>query len=85
LFKKSKMMWIFLLIIHISELNFIQKFEVVWKESLNNGGGHLFHQYQQNEQSPLILAELTGIYKSEAINQRRTQYNGPKKGQTKIY
>ena len=59
LFRKSKMMLIFLLIILISELNFIQKFEVVWKESLNNGGGHLFHQYQQNEQSPLILAELT--------------------------
>ena len=58
LFRKSKMMLIFLLIIPISELNFIQKFEVVWKESLNNGG-HLIHQYQQNEQSPLVLAELT--------------------------
>jgi hypothetical protein len=28
------------------------------KESLNNDG-HQFHQYQQNEQSPLILTELT--------------------------
>ena len=28
------------------------------KESLNSDG-HQFHQYQQNEQSPLILTELT--------------------------
>jgi hypothetical protein len=27
------------------------------KESLNNDG-HQFHQYQQNKQSPLILAKL---------------------------
>jgi hypothetical protein len=30
----------------------------LWKESLNSDG-HKFHQYQQNEQSPLILTELT--------------------------
>ena len=29
---------------------------VLWKESLN-GDGHQFHQYQQNEQSPLILTQ----------------------------
>ena len=29
-----------------------------WKENLNSDG-HQFHQYQQNEQSPLILTELT--------------------------
>ena len=28
----------------------------LWKESLNSDG-HRFHQYQKNEQSPLILAE----------------------------
>jgi len=28
------------------------------KESLNSDG-HQFHQYQQNEQSPVILTELT--------------------------
>jgi hypothetical protein len=32
----------------------------LWKESLSSDG-HQFHQYQQNEQSPLILAELTWI------------------------
>jgi hypothetical protein len=31
----------------------------LWKEILNSGG-HPFHQYQQIEQSPLILTELTG-------------------------
>ena len=30
----------------------------LWKESLNSYG-HQFHQYQQNEQSALILTELT--------------------------
>jgi hypothetical protein len=30
----------------------------LWKESLN-GNGHQFHQYQQSEQSPLIVTELT--------------------------
>jgi len=29
---------------------------ILWKESLNMIG-HQFHQYQQNEQSPLILTE----------------------------
>jgi len=29
----------------------------LWKESLNSDG-HTFHQYQQNEQSPVILTEL---------------------------
>jgi len=29
-----------------------------WKESLNSGG-YQFHQYQQIERLPLILAELT--------------------------
>jgi hypothetical protein len=30
----------------------------LWKDKLNSGG-HQFQQYQQNEQSPLILIELT--------------------------
>ena len=30
----------------------------LWKESLNSDG-HQFHQYQQNEQSPLIVIEFT--------------------------
>jgi hypothetical protein len=30
----------------------------LWKESLNSDG-HKYHQFQQNEQSPLILFELT--------------------------
>ena len=29
-----------------------------WKESLNNDGQQ-FHQYQQDEQSPLIITHLT--------------------------
>ena len=28
------------------------------KES-SNSGGHQFHQYQQNEQAPLVLTEFT--------------------------
>jgi hypothetical protein len=31
---------------------------MLWKESLNSDG-HQFNHYQQNEQSPLILTELT--------------------------
>jgi len=34
----------------------------LWKENLKNDG-HQFHQYQQNEQSPLILTELTAEHK----------------------
>ena len=34
----------------------------LWKESLNSDG-YRFHQYQQNEQSPLILTELTETQK----------------------
>ena len=30
----------------------------MWNESLNRDG-HQFHQYQQNEQSPLILSHWT--------------------------
>ena len=30
----------------------------MWNESLNRDG-HQLHQYQQNEQSPLILTEIT--------------------------
>jgi hypothetical protein len=33
--------------------------EQSWNESLNSVA-HQFHQYQQKEQSPLILANLTG-------------------------
>ena len=50
------------------DLTFLMKFEsnnsgnqikiLQWKESLNNGV-YQFHQYQQNERLPLILAELT--------------------------
>ena len=31
---------------------------LLWRESFNSDD-HQFHQYQQNEQSPLILTELT--------------------------
>ena len=31
---------------------------LLWNKSLNSDG-HKFHQYQQNEQSPLILTKLT--------------------------
>ena len=34
------------------------EFTTLWKESLNIDGKQ-FHKYQQNKQSPLILAELT--------------------------
>jgi hypothetical protein len=34
-----------------------KNFPCLWKENLNNDGRQ-FHQYQQNEQSPLILTEL---------------------------
>jgi hypothetical protein len=32
-----------------------------------NNDGHQFHQYQQNEQSPLILTELTEYKKDHNI------------------
>ena len=38
----------------------------LWKESLNSDG-HQFHQYQQNEQSTLILSELTEHNKDHDI------------------
>ena len=36
----------------------LQKIDILWKESLNSDG-HQFHQYQQDERSSFILAELT--------------------------
>jgi hypothetical protein len=36
------------------------------KESLNKNG-HQFHQYQQNQQTPLILTELTEYKKDHDI------------------
>jgi hypothetical protein len=38
-----------------------------WKESLNNDG-HQFLQYQQNEQSTLILTELTKYKRNTAYD-----------------
>jgi hypothetical protein len=38
----------------------------LWKESLNSDG-HQFHQYQQNEQSTLILSEFTEHNKDHDI------------------
>ena len=38
----------------------------IFYKSLNNGGHH-FHQYQQNEQSPLILTELAEQKKDHSI------------------
>ena len=39
-----------------------------WNESLNSDGHKIkFHQYQQNEQSPLILTELTKHNKNHDI------------------
>jgi hypothetical protein len=35
----------------------------LWKESLNSDGHHF---YQQNEQSPLILADLKHFYEKKA-------------------
>ena len=37
---------------------YLNKSSLLWKESLNSDG-HQFHQYQQNEESPLIPTELT--------------------------
>ena len=39
----------------------------LWKESLNSGGHQLIQQYQQNEQSPLILTALTDHKKDPDI------------------
>lgn len=39
----------------------------LWKESLNSEG-YTFHQYRQNEQSPLIITELTEHQKEHAYN-----------------
>jgi hypothetical protein len=36
----------------------------LWKESLNSDG-HQFHQYKQNEQSPLVLTELNDKHVAE--------------------
>jgi hypothetical protein len=41
-------------------------FSLLWKESLNSDG-HQFHQYQLNEQSPLVLTELTEHKKGHDI------------------
>ena len=35
----------------------------LWKENLNSDD-YQFHQYQQNEQSPLVLIELTQLKKT---------------------
>ena len=45
-------------ILHLSGTINIRLAILIKKESLNSDG-HQFHQYQQNEQSPLILTELT--------------------------
>ena len=37
-------------------------------ELLEESDGHQFHQYQQNEQSPLILTELFGALKSDSTH-----------------
>ena len=50
---------------------------MLWKESLGNDG-HQFHQYQQNEQSPLTLNSL--IQKDHAIGNQV-----PGLGQTRKY
>ena len=39
----------------------------LWKEYLNSDG-HKTHQYQQNEQSPLILTELTEHKKTKTYD-----------------
>ena len=39
----------------------------LWKESFKKWYGHTFYQYQQNEQSPLILTELTEHKKDNDI------------------
>jgi len=41
----------------------LHEFLLLWKESLNSDG-HQFHQYQQNEQSLLILTELSADRKT---------------------
>jgi len=45
----------------------------VWKESLNSDGQQ-FHQYQQNQQPPLILTELTEHKKDHDIYVSAFQY-----------
>ena len=45
-------------VILILFLSIGQFLDWIWKESLNSDGHHS-HKYQQNEQSPLILTELT--------------------------
>jgi hypothetical protein len=37
--------------------------ELSWKESLNSDG-HQFYKYQQNEQSPVTVTELTNTKKN---------------------
>jgi len=41
-----------------------------WKESLNNDG-HQFHQYQENEQSPVILIYWTHKNRMHCISLRK--------------
>jgi hypothetical protein len=52
---------------------------ILWKESLNRDV-HQFHQYQQNEQSPLIWAELTEHNKVNDVGNP-----GPGLGQAQQY
>ena len=48
-----------MLVINYSEtINDGNNYMKLWKERLNSDG-HRFHQYQQNEQPPLILTKLT--------------------------
>jgi hypothetical protein len=63
IFFSNKILWYILMMTVLdnisSSLVFIKYMEtIVWKESLNSDS-HEFHQYLQNEQSPLILNELT--------------------------
>ena len=48
----------------------------------NEGDGHPFHQYQQSEQSPLILIELTEHKKTTTNNVKNPS---PVLGQTQYF
>ena len=42
-------------------------YQLIMKRRFNNSDGHQFHQYQQNEQSPLIPTELAEHKKTHDI------------------
>jgi len=46
---------------------------MLWKESLNSDG-HQFQHFQQKEQSPLILTELTEHKKKSTCDIRNVYY-----------